>query len=290
MSRVTKKTTVVRVGGARPRAMRTDTLAVEEPLEVRVGGEPLITTMRTPGHDIELVHGFLFSEGIISRASDVIAARYCGGADSSAVTLSGPAKNFGSDALGEQVLAHTNTYNVLSVTLPQGSEVARLRRNFTANSSCGVCGTATIAQVMEKRKAPVTPLQVDPALVVRIPDLLRQSQKMFVQTGATHATGLFNQAGELLILREDVGRHNATDKVIGAALMQGVDLSDKILGFSSRASFEMIQKTMTAGVPAAVAISSATSLAVELARECDIFLAGFVRGNEFNVYSGRLTP
>lgn len=252
---------------------RPDTVAVEEPLEIRVNGTNLTTTMRTPGHDIELVHGLLLAEGLIKDASEVSTARYCAGA-------------VGPD--------NQNTYNVLELDVVPANprrelNLVSVQRNLPTSSACGVCGTTSIEQLMSKKGWPIDPIAPDPRMIITLPDKLREKQKMFDKTGGVHAAGLATLDGELLVVREDVGRHNAADKVIGHMLMAGeLPLRDTILVMSSRASFELVQKAAMAGIPGVIAVGAATSLAVDAARDAGIFLAGFVRGNKFNHYAGEL--
>ena len=252
---------------------RPDTVAVEEPLEIHVNGTNLTTTMRTPGHDIELVHGLLLAEGLIKDASEVSTARYCAGA-------------VGPD--------NQNTYNVLELDVVPANprrelNLVSVQRNLPTSSACGVCGTTSIEQLMSKKGWPIDPIAPDPRMIITLPDKLREKQKMFDKTGGVHAAGLATLDGELLVVREDVGRHNAADKVIGNMLMAGeLPLRDTILVMSSRASFELVQKAAMAGIPGVIAVGAATSLAVDAARDAGIFLAGFVRGNKFNHYAGEL--
>ncbi|WP_151640702.1 formate dehydrogenase accessory sulfurtransferase FdhD [Corynebacterium sp. 11A] len=246
---------------------RSDAVAVEEPLELRVGGTTYTTTMRTAGNDIEWMHGFLYSEGLISNAEDVQEARYCAGAT-------------GEDG--------ANTYNVLECSL---SDVLPLRpRLGTMTSACGVCGTNSIQEITRAARYPITPITPPPRLIAALPEALRTEQKAFEKTGGIHAAGLFAPDGTPLFIREDVGRHNACDKVIGAALMAGMEfpLAGHIMVMSSRASFELVQKTVLAGCSGLVAVSAATSLAVDLARATGLLLVGFDRGDRFNLYSGEL--
>ncbi len=253
------------VGGSRVR--RADFLAVEEPLEIRVGGTPLAVTMRTPGHDVELAAGFLVSEGVIHQQHDFSAAIHCA-----------------SD--GEP-----NTYNVLDVALGPGVAPPdpSLQRNFTTTSSCGLCGKATIDAVHTRSRFDVAedPLRIDAAMIITFPDQLRAQQAVFERTGGLHAAALFDgRTGEMLVLREDVGRHNAVDKVIGWALLQGLlPLRSVVLMVSARASFELTQKALMAGVPMLTAVSAPSSLAVELAESSGITLVGFLRGESMVVYN-----
>ncbi|MFT4262900.1 MAG: formate dehydrogenase accessory sulfurtransferase FdhD [Nocardioides sp.] len=249
--------------------VREDHLAAEEPLEIRVGGRPLAVTMRTPGHDIELAAGFLVSEGVVHRRDEVATARYCAGA----------------------VVDDVNTYNVLDVVLAPGVTLPDfgLERSVYTSSSCGVCGKASIDAVRTRSAYDVAgdSLSVDAATLLALPDRLREGQEIFERTGGLHAAGLFDAAtGELLALREDVGRHNAVDKVVGWALEAGrLPLRGTVLMVSGRASFELVQKASMAGIPVLAAVSAPSSLAVELADELGLTLAGFVRGDSLSVYS-----
>ncbi|AGF71527.1 formate dehydrogenase accessory sulfurtransferase FdhD [Corynebacterium halotolerans] len=272
MGRITQNYAVTRVnlGETVTVDTRADTVTVEEPLEIRVGGPTLTTTMRTPGNDIELVHGFLHGEGLINSATQVTTARYCAGAT-------------GPDG--------ANTYNVLEVDLATGVRAPGLEslRLTTTTSACGVCGSTSIDQIMGKSAHPITPVELDPRLVVSLPEKLREGQKQFRKTGGIHAAGAFTLDGEPVVIREDIGRHNAADKVIGHLLLEDrLPAEDLILVMSSRASFELVQKAVMAGFPALVAVSAASSLAVELAREAGMALTGFTRENRFNLYSGKL--
>ncbi|GAA6525977.1 formate dehydrogenase accessory sulfurtransferase FdhD [Intrasporangium sp. DVR] len=276
MGRVTQRTkvTVVDVSADEPvvRA-RSDSVTVEEPLELRVGGTPLTVTMRTPGSDIELVHGFLLTEGIIRDADDVSLARYCEGAVVS-----------GESGFDE------NTYNVIDVTLAPGvaQPAPELARNFFTSSSCGVCGKASIEQLRARTRWPVRDdaTRWPAALIAALPDKLRAEQRSFDKTGGLHAAGLFAADGELLAVREDVGRHNAVDKVLGWALLAGrLPAAGSVLMVSGRASFELTQKALMAGVPCLAAVSAPSSLAVETAADAGMTLVGFVRGATLNVYS-----
>jgi FdhD protein len=251
-------------------ARREDVLAVEEPLEIRVGGKPLTITMRTPGSDFELALGFLVSEGVISRGEQAPAIRYCAG----------------SPADGE------NTFNVLDVTLAAGVTAPDpgLERNFYMTSSCGLCGKASIDAVRTLSAYPVAddPIEVGADLLVTLPDLLRAGQDVFEKTGGLHAAALFDgSTGELLVLREDVGRHNAVDKVVGWAAQSGLlPLRGTVLMVSGRASFELTQKASMAGIPILAAVSAPSSLAVDLAHEVGLTVIGFLRGRSMVVYSG----
>jgi len=267
VSRVTVRTPIRRFQNG-TFTSRPDTVAGEEPLEIRIGGVPISTTMRTPGHDIELIHGLLHAEGIITGPQDVIAARYCAGVDS----------------------AGQNTYNVLDVSLRDPSSAAELvrPRAFVTSSACGVCGTSSIEalQRVTRYKLPNEPL-FDPTMISTMPDELRTQQQAFKTTGGLHAAGLFTPAGRIERVREDVGRHNAVDKVIGAALLADeLPISGRALITSSRASFELVQKAVMAGMGMLVAVSAPSSLAVQLAVETGLTLVGFTSARGFNIYAG----
>ncbi|MBE1471642.1 FdhD protein [Kibdelosporangium phytohabitans] len=244
-------------------------LAAEEPLEIRVNGKALAVTMRTPGHDVELTHGFLLTEGVIGDKEDVSTARYCDSVDDSG----------------------RNTYNVLDLALAPGVPPpdTGVERNFYTTSSCGVCGKAALDAVrLKTRYSPAGDTTTfSPAVLTTLPDALREAQHVFDSTGGLHAAGLFRADGTMLVVREDVGRHNAVDKVMGWALLNDqVPLTGTVLMVSGRASFELVQKAAMSGVPVLTAVSAPSSLAVELAEESGMTLAGFVRGDSMNVYTG----
>ena len=267
MGRVTVRRPVLRLSEDGVKR-RQDALAAEEPLELRVGGKALAVTMRTPGHDVELAHGFLLTEGVIGAAADVSTARYCDSVDDEG----------------------RNTYNVLDLALAPGVEPPDIgvERNFYTTSSCGVCGKAALDAVkLKTRFSPAADdCRVPPETLVTFPDLLRERQRVFESTGGLHAAGIFTAAGELLVVREDVGRHNAVDKATGWALLDGrVPLAGSVLMVSGRASFELVQKAAMAGIPVLAAVSAPSSLAVELADEQGITLVGFLRGTSMNVYT-----
>jgi FdhD protein len=260
-------------GGVRRRTRR-DVLASEEPLEIRVArgvggaGVPIAVTMRTPGSDFDLAAGFLLAEGMIDRAADVLAMRYCiDGADDGA-----------------------QRYNIVNVDVgPEAPfDPAAPARGFYVSSSCGICGKASIEAVQALgRDAVRSALRVDPGVLFSLPERLLSSQTVFRRTGGLHAAGLFACDGELLRAREDVGRHNAMDKLIGAALLAGeLPLSDRIVLASGRLSFELVQKASRAGVAVLAGVSAPSSLAVELAEEVGMTLVGFLRDGRFNVYAG----
>lgn len=271
MSRITARRKITRVSVGAPAISREDVLAVEEPLEMRVNGRSLAVTMRTPGDDFDLAAGFLVSEGIITSGEHFFAARYCAGA-----TVEG-----------------LNTYNVLDVTLAPGVAPPdpSLERSFLTTSSCGLCGKASIDAVRTKSAFSVTEdtVRIDAELLTTFPERLREAQEVFDKTGGLHAAALFDGAtGEMLVLREDVGRHNAVDKVIGWAVKENrLPLSGTVLMVSSRASFELAQKAMMAGIPVLAAVSAPSSLAAEFATEVGMTLVGFLRGNSMVLYAGQ---
>lgn len=251
---------------------RADTLAVEEPLEIRVAGTPLAVTMRTPGNDVELAAGFLVSEGVISSGRQFQSAVHCGGPG-----LGGGA----------------NTYNVLDLTLAKGTRLpeADIARAFYTTSSCGLCGKASIDAVETSSSYDVSidETRVDPQTLATFPDELRRGQAVFDKTGGLHAAALFDaESGELLVLREDIGRHNAVDKIVGWAVLQDrLPLRNTVLQVSGRASFELVQKAVMAGIPILAAVSAPSSLAVDLAEASGLTLVGFLRGASMNLYSRR---
>jgi FdhD protein len=244
----TRKVEVVRV----PDGEATDVVAVEEPLEIRIGGRPVAVTMRTPGHDEELALGFALSEGLRpdgARLPDDLAA------------------------------------NTVELDAP-GFDPGRLARSFYTSSSCGVCGKGALEAVAVEAPRVASELRVAAAVVASLPDRLREAQPAFEATGGIHATGLFDEAGTLACLREDVGRHNAMDKVVGWAFREGrLPLADAVLCVSGRLSFELVQKAAVAGCPILVAVGAPSSLAVELAGDRGVTLCGFVRGGRINVYT-----
>jgi FdhD protein len=268
VGRLTVRHPVLRMAADRPATRRPDSLAAEEPMELRVGGRALAVTMRTPGHDVELAHGFLLTEGVVTAAADVATARWCDSVDETGA----------------------NTYNVLDVALAAGvaPPEAGVERNFYTTSSCGVCGKAALDAVkLKTRFSPAADgCRVSPETLVTLPDKLREQQRVFESTGGLHAAGIFTSAGEPLVVREDVGRHNAVDKVTGWALLNGhVPLAGSVLMVSGRASFELVQKAAMAGIPMLAAVSAPSSLAAELADEQGITLVGFLRGTSMNVYT-----
>jgi len=264
-------------GDGAARRARMDVLATEEPLEIRVAvagalrgarlddaATPVSVTMRTPGADFELAAGFLYTEGVIGSADAIGSIRYC--------------------TDGEQ------QYNVVSVVLAAGTrwEPASLQRNFYQTSSCGVCGKASIEAVMGPACARIaSDLVVSPEVVARLPDRLHEAQAVFERTGGLHAAGLFTAEGELVRAREDVGRHNAMDKLVGASLLEReLPWGERIVMVSGRLSFELVQKAARAGAAVLAGVSAPSSLAVELAEQAGMTLCGFVRGGRFNLYAG----
>ncbi|HTU33878.1 MAG TPA: formate dehydrogenase accessory sulfurtransferase FdhD [Candidatus Acidoferrum sp.] len=250
---------------------KQDYLAAEEPLEIRIGGHPLTVAMRTPGQDSELAAGFLFTEGLISTSDDILkltpAEELTGGDPRTAVR--------GNSILVE--LAATASFD------PE-----KMRRNFFAASSCGICGKASIDAIRSRTlRAPNPDFRVDPELLTRVPDSVRAAQAIFGRTGGLHAAALIDQNGNVLVLREDIGRHNAVDKVIGWALLKNcVPLHETILFVSGRGGFEIVQKAIAAGVSVVACVSAPSSLAVQLARELQLTLVGFLRDRRFVIYAG----
>ena len=258
----------MRDGASRP---RSDVLAAEEPLEIRIntaGRERAISvTMRTPGHDLELAVGFLTTEGVIAGKDDIDQVRYCVG---------GPVEQ---------------QYNIVTVALRPGVsfDEERLQRNFYTTSSCGVCGKASLEaiELQDPQPLPEGPV-LDATYVATLPLRLRESQKVFARTGGLHAAGLYAPDGTAVVVREDVGRHNAVDKVVGWLVLEGrFPAGESVLVVSGRASFEIMQKALAAGIPAVAAVGAPSSLAVDVAERFGMTLAGFVRDESFNVYAGR---
>ncbi len=257
------RTRVIAVRGGRARE-RADDLAAEEPLEIRAGGprqEPVrvAVTMRTPGHDFELAAGFLVTEGLLG-AGDVVGVAYC-------------------EDPGVQ------RYNVVTVRSRARFDLGAAERNFFATSSCGICGKAALEAVAVQCETVVDDAAADASTLLSLPGAMRAAQRVFERTGGLHAAGLFDTDGSLLALREDVGRHNAVDKVVGALALDGGDGSGRILLVSGRLSFEIVQKAAVARVPIVCAVSAPSSLAVEAAEELGVTAVGFLRPGGFNVYA-----
>ena len=269
MGRVTERRRVMRIRDGAVNT-RPDTLVAEEPLEIRLNGKPIAITMRTPGDDFALAAGFLVSEGVLAAAADVRNIVYCAGATDDG----------------------RNTYNVVDVQLAPDVVVPdiTLERNVYTTSSCGLCGKASLDAVRTTARFPIAdtpPVRLAPALLSVLPERLRAAQRVFDSTGGLHAAALFTEDGELLDVREDVGRHNAVDKLVGRALREGLlPLERAVLLVSGRASFELAQKAVMAGIPVLAAVSAPSSLAVDLAAETGLTLVGFLRGANMNVYAG----
>jgi FdhD protein len=259
------KTTQVLEWNRGRRRRLLDELAAEEPLEIRIAGEPLMVTMRTPGADFDLAAGLLFSEGVISRPEEIEHIAYACGPD------------------GQP------SGNLVDVVLASGAvETGARARHFPATSSCGICGKASIDAVHARDiHPPSAAFDVDPAVLTTLPDALHASQRIFGRTGGLHGAALFDPRGVLVAVREDIGRHNAVDKVVGDAVLNGqVPLSDRILLVSGRGGFEIVQKALVAGVPVVASVSAPSTLAVQLARDYGLTLIGFLRGSRFIVYAG----
>ncbi|CAN5784637.1 formate dehydrogenase accessory sulfurtransferase FdhD [soil metagenome] len=267
----THKVGVVSVNGEETHR-GSDTVATEEPLELRLvlGGRrfPITVTMRTPGADFELAVGLLHGEGVLRTRADVARLSYC----------------------TDPKVDAAQQFNIVNVELASGAapDLRSLERTFVTTSACGVCGKASL-EALELRGAATVPPgpRLDPAVLVGLPDRLRAAQGLFEVTGGLHAAGIFRPDGELVVAREDVGRHNAVDKVIGWALLNDhLPLHDRVLVVSGRASYEILQKALAAGLPMVVAVSAPSSLAVDLAARFAMTLIGFLRGDRFNIYTG----
>jgi FdhD protein len=252
---------------------RADLLVAEEPLGIRVDGEALTLTMRTPGDDVELAAGFLVGEAIVAARDDIVAMKVCDGTTCGHLDHS-------EDEIG----------NIVDMTLAPGVAAApAARRSFMTTSACGVCGKTSINDLCVLPRAPLAAdiTVFSPAVIAALPDRLREAQRVFSSTGGLHAAGLFTASGELLVVREDVGRHNAVDKIVGWALLNAkLPLTGCVLLVSGRASFELVQKAVLAGIPLLAAVSAPSSLAAELAEEAGLTLIGFLRGSSMNVYTG----
>jgi FdhD protein len=237
-----------------------DSLAAEEPLEIRLNGAPLTVTMRTPGHDLELAAGFLVTEGIVDQLDHIGALR-----------------------------SPASRKNIVEVDLDEGAfDLDHLRRNFFAASSCGICGKATIESIRRRGlRPPDRTFRIDPEVLCTMPHIVRAQQAVFARTGGLHAAALFDESSRILALREDVGRHNAVDKLIGWALLNNyIPLDRTVMLVSGRGGFEIVQKALAAAVPILASVSAPSSLAVKLAREMGMTLIGFLRGQRFVIYSG----
>ena len=268
---MTARAVVLRLDGASSVGAR-DSLAGEEPLEIRVGGRQVAVTMRTPGDDFDLVAGFLLSEGAVRGREQITRMRYCT-----------------DNRHGDDGHEH-DPYNIVEVDLAADvpDPTWSLHRTTFTSSACGICGKSSIEAVHANACWSVEsdPVRVTPEVLYSLPDRLREQQKLFDSTGGLHAAGLFDASGAILCVREDVGRHNAVDKVVGWALREGrLPLRGMLLAVSGRASFELVQKAAAAGIPLLAAVSAPSSLAVELAEASGLTLAGFVRGTRANIYS-----
>ncbi len=262
---------ITRWAGAEPTKIK-DELVVEEPLEIRVGQQSLIVVMRTPGQDFELAAGFLYTEGLITSSDDIEVIAYC------------------DEEVSESQDAGISSFqNIINVQLTEELDFdahSGWQRNFHANTSCGLCGKMTIESVRQQVAPLNSGFRVSQAILYELNDRLRKAQSVFERTGGLHAAGLFDETGKLLIVREDIGRHNAVDKVIGQALLSDMaPLERHILMVSGRASFEIVQKALFARIPIVVAVSAASTLAVDLAAEGNLTLIGFMRGQRMAVYS-----
>ena len=271
MSTRTRRRRIERISatGDGPAGAKADLLAVEEPLEIRIGGQALTVTMRTPGDDLDLAAGFLFTEGLLSPAVDLRQIRMCD-------------ENVADATLGPPGLP-------APAALERATDTRRAQRNFLTTSACGVCGKESIDAIRVRSRYDLATdrVRVSPSVLASLPDRLREAQRVFASTGGLHAAGLFGADGTLLVLREDVGRHNAVDKVIGWALRAGrLPLTGHVLLVSGRASFELVQKAAVAGIPVLAAVSAPSSLAADLADETGMTLVGFLRGSSMNAYTG----
>jgi FdhD protein len=258
--RDSRRVSVTRIEESRPHHIDDD-VVIEEPLEVRVNGESLSVTMRTPGDDFDLAIGLLRTEGIIATAGEVGTIAYC--ADEEQPELK----------------------NIVNVVLVDTKRRIESSRRLWSNSSCGLCGKATLEAIHQTCRPIASSLVVSSDLLLSLPSRLREAQANFDRTGGIHAVGLFDARGSLLILREDIGRHNAVDKVLGAALRSGLPMDETIMMVSGRLGFEIAQKAVVAGVPIVASISAASSLAIELAAEFGMTTIGFLRGRSMNVYT-----
>lgn len=257
-------TQILRFRNARSAKIQADRVACEEPLEIRVHGRSVAVTMRTPGHDDELAAGFLLSEGLIKKRGDVVEIAACRSGDVA------------------------NSDNILNVFLSASVKVdwEQLTRHVFASSSCGLCGKASIESVHQHFPPIKAELKISPGIIARLPETLRAAQKTFAVTGGLHGAAVFDAKGKLIVSREDVGRHNAVDKVIGYGFLnRRLPFDRHVLLVSGRASFEILQKALAARIPMICAVSAPSSLAVEFARESGQTLVGFLRGNTMNVYA-----
>ena len=261
-SGASRSESIIRFEGGKPSSARLDQIATEEPLEIRVEGYSIAVVMRTPGHDRDLAAGFLLTENLVRAASEIFDITQCGASEEE---------------------------NVVNITLrnPASFDPAKLTRHVFSSSSCGVCSKATIAAVQQSFPAVADECRIGTETLAALPTRLREKQETFAQTGGLHACALFDLAGSIQAVREDVGRHNALDKLIGQALLENrLPLRAQVLLLSGRVSFEMMQKALAAGIPIVAAISAPSSLAIEFARTSRQTLIGFLRGETMNVYAG----
>lgn len=247
-------------GGARPRRLH-DEVVVEEPLEIRLNNVSVVVTMRTPGDDFDLAAGFLLSEGILRAAADIGTIGYCPDEDDPRLK------------------------NIINVTTADPDRTIESTRSTWANSSCGICGKTTIDAIRREIQPIQSSIEVNRAVLLALPERMREQQANFARTGGIHAAGLFDRDGNLLVIREDLGRHNAVDKAVGAALRSGVPTSETILMVSGRLGFEIAQKTVASGIPVVASVSAPSSLAIQLADELGVTAIGFVRGSSMNIYT-----
>ncbi len=257
---ITEERQIIRVEGRTAFSYR-HSLVREEPLEIRVNGVPLATLMRTPGLEMQLVTGFCFTEGLISAFSDIQLMEYCSTPD------------------GEEA------QNIINVRLKNPKPPEWAQRALAVRSACGICGRVMIEDLAQQIVPITSSARLDPQILAGLGEQMRKNQPVFSVSGATHAAALFTLAGELVFCAEDLGRHNALDKVIGYCLMAGIEMRDKVATLSGRASYEMVIKAGRAGIPIATAVSAPTLLAVELSRKIQLTLIGFMRGSNFNIYS-----
>jgi FdhD protein len=310
MGRASTRRRVVRVTVGGPATTRADTVVGEEPLEIRVHGRSLVVTMRTPGDDMDLAVGFLVGEGLIAAGADVLSMRYCAGAVQAVADADLDSPQDVDDDLDDDLdddadgdadggasgvsgggRRREQTYNVLDLVLDPSVPEPDLAaaRTFYTTSSCGLCGKASIDAIRMRARHRVAddPLRVDAPTLAGLPVALRRAQRLFASTGGLHAAALAGADGRVEFAREDVGRHNAVDKVVGAAARAGLlPLRGRLLLVSGRASFELTQKALLAGIPMLAAVSAPSALAVDLAAESGMTLVGFLRGDSMNVYTG----
>jgi FdhD protein len=285
LAKALRPKTITRIDGAGENAAVNDMLAVEEPLEIRIGGRSIAVVMRTPGHDRELAAGFLVTEGLIRQRDEILDMVFCGTVGSSSVVVAS------GESPSKSSSEHRPQENVIDVILAPGArfDFARLTRHVFTSSSCGICSKASIEAVRSEFPAVTTALILRRGVLAELPEKLRAAQAAFAASGGLHGSALFDAAGKLELVREDVGRHNALDKVIGHAFFaERLPLTGRILLVSGRVSFELMQKALAAGISCVAAISAPTTAAVEFAEASGQTLVGFLRGDRMNVYVGTL--